>query len=591
LTLSENPAYTHNTQTPGARQFSRSPNRKERFVKKPLSIAICLALLCGVSSLQSPAQIGSSVGNVLTGKKKPPSVSQLANLTENDKERVAKIEATPEIQRAIQEEWDETRRADLQMAYSINLTENWGVIQDNVRDDSFDRQRLYSNPIVQSFVNHLGQRLIPKGSVNTYTFRVLYDPIPKVLTLSTGTVYVSTGMLAVLDNESELSYVLAHEIAHVEKRQAWQRIHDKIVGDELDKEKAEKEKMITDVATTVLGVGAGGMLIPLRGAGSLLGGLAGGTSGLTISHYFIHPHLEPTKWETQEEDEADELSARYMMDQGYDPRESLHVYSTLEMLAQQDSRVGLGFIGDPKHVKERETHLQTMMDGPLRAEISGRAKDQKFVGNGREFTPMLAMSKRDNGILAMDFDLFTVAKKNLQDAIGQRPNDPTAHFYLAKLERETARTPEERQDALNHLTNALNLDSERGAIPAAHLEYAVELMEQDAPADQGQVTNELKAYVALYDRDRQQLPGNMNAVYDYLNDAGDAKWYLPAPWYTATQLGVGSTTIAADAVIRRATNTAPVIASPGATPVSTPGGSKAKPKATAKPASTTTASK
>ena len=62
-----------------------------------------------------------------------------------------------------------------------------------------------------------------------YTFRVLYDPIPKALTLSTGTIYISTGMLSVLDNEAELSYVLAHEIAHVEMRQAYMRIHDKIM--------------------------------------------------------------------------------------------------------------------------------------------------------------------------------------------------------------------------------------------------------------------------------------------------------------------------------------------------------------------------
>jgi predicted Zn-dependent protease len=557
-------------------------------VQKPLAVAFCLLLLCGVTLPQSSAQ-GNAVTNVLTGKKKPPSAAQLTNLTESDKERVAKIEANPEIQRAIQEQWDETRRADLQMAYSINLTENWGAIQDNVRDDSFDRQRLYSNPIVQNYINHLGQQLIPKGSANLYTFRVLYDPIPKVLTLSTGTVYVTTGMLSTLDNESELSYVLAHEIAHVEKRQAWQRIHDKVVGDELDNEKAEKEKMITSMATAALGVGAGGMLIPLR-AGALLGGFAGGASGLTVSHYFIHPHLEPTKWEAQEEDEADELAARYMMDQNYDAREALHVYTTLEKLTAQDSRVGLGFIGDAKHVKEREAHLQNLLDGPLRAEISAKAKDGKFAGNGRDFLPLLAMSKRDNGILAMDFDLFAVARKNLQDAVAQRPNDPTAHFYLAKLERETARTPEEKQDAMNHLTNALNLDSERGAIPAAHLEYAVSLMEQDTPADAGQITNELKAYVALYDRDRQQLPGNMPAVYDYLNDAGDQKWYLPAPWYTATQLGVGSTTIAADAVIRKATLTAPVIASPTTTAASTPAATKTKAKSPAKPP-TTTASK
>jgi hypothetical protein len=111
--------------------------------------------------LKLQAQAGSQVTDVLTGKKKGPSAQTLANLTENDKERLAKIEATPEIQQSIQSQWDEVRRADLQMAYSINLTENWGMIQDNVRDDSFDRQRLYSNPIVQSYVNHLGQRLVP----------------------------------------------------------------------------------------------------------------------------------------------------------------------------------------------------------------------------------------------------------------------------------------------------------------------------------------------------------------------------------------------------------------------------------------------
>ena len=71
--------------------------------------------------------------------------------------------------------------------------------------------------------------------------------------------------------------------------------------------------------------------------------------------------------------------------------------------------------------------------------------------SGPDFVPMISAVKRDNGILAMDYDLFAVAKLNLQGALQQRPDDAYAHFYLAKLERLTARTPEERQDALNHL--------------------------------------------------------------------------------------------------------------------------------------------
>ena len=54
-------------------------------------------------------------------------------------------------------------------------------------------------------MNHVGQRLVPRNSGNVYTFRVLYDPIPKALTLSTGTIYISTGLLSMLDTEGELA--------------------------------------------------------------------------------------------------------------------------------------------------------------------------------------------------------------------------------------------------------------------------------------------------------------------------------------------------------------------------------------------------
>ena len=52
----------------------------------------------------------------------------------------------PEVQDAIEQQWDALRRNDMQLAYGINLTANWGLSQDNLSGDSFDRQRLYSNP-------------------------------------------------------------------------------------------------------------------------------------------------------------------------------------------------------------------------------------------------------------------------------------------------------------------------------------------------------------------------------------------------------------------------------------------------------------
>ncbi len=520
-------------------------------MSRHLVFTLCALLFCGVSVPQSSAQ-ASQLNSILTGKQKKGQEGPI-DLSNVDKDKIARIEQMPEVQDAIQQEWDALRRNDMQLAYGINLTENMGLSQDSLTGDSFDRQRLYSNPVVQSYINHIGQRLVPKSSTNVYTFRVLYDPIPKALTLSTGTIYLSTGLLSMLGSEAELAYIEAHEIAHVELRQAYLRIRDKNVEVELAKEKAEKEKMITDVGSLVMGAGLGGAMIPLR-LGSVIGGSAGLATGMEVGHYFIHPQIEPVEWATREEDDSDDMAINLMIAQGYDPRDVNRLFTSLNQVVTADSRMGLGFMGSAPRIKERQAHLDSLFNGNLKAEIELRTKGKGFNANSPDFGPMISSVKRDNGILSMDYDLFAVAKRNLQGAAQDRPDDPYAQFYLAKLERLTARTPEERQDALNHLTTALKLDADRGAIPSAHLEYAVALMEQGDPANQGQVASELKAYVALAERDRAGLPSNMPLIYDYLTSSGDAKWYLPPQWYAAQLTNnPGFTTTAPDAVIRKAT--------------------------------------
>jgi cell division septation protein DedD len=322
---------------------------------------------------------------------------------------------------------------------------------------------------------------------------------------------------------------------------------------ELAKEKAEKEKIVSDVGSMVMGAGLGGAFIPLR-LGSMLGGSAGLATGMEVGHYFIHPQLEPVIWGTKEEDDADDMAVHLMLEQGYDPRQIEHLFNTLNQVVTADSRMGLGFMGSAPRVKGREAHLQTLLNGMLKADIELRSKGQGFKPNSPDFTPMVASVRRDNGILAMDFDLFAVAKRNLENAVSQRPDDASAHFYLAKLERLTARTPEERQDALSHLSTALKLDADRGAIPAAHLEYAVALIEQGDPGSREQISSELKAYVALSERDHAGLPANMQLIYDYMSTAGDSKWFLPPQWYGAQLTNnPGFTTTAPEAVIRKAT--------------------------------------
>jgi hypothetical protein len=55
---------------------------------------------------------------------------------------------------------------------------------------------LYDNPLVQDYVNRVGQSVAPPGSTKLYAFKVTLNPIPEARSLSTGTVYISSGLLS-----------------------------------------------------------------------------------------------------------------------------------------------------------------------------------------------------------------------------------------------------------------------------------------------------------------------------------------------------------------------------------------------------------
>jgi tetratricopeptide (TPR) repeat protein len=136
--------------------------------------------------------------------------------------------------------------------------------------------------------------------------------------------------------------------------------------------------------------------------------------------------------------------------------------------------------------------------------------------------------KRDNGVIALDYDLYDEARDDLDQAVKLRSNDPRAHYYLGQVMIATGRTPEEKQQAMGEFLQAIQYDADRGAYAEPHLEEALFQISQSDPALQDQVKKELKTYVALYQRQHGgQLPGNMYIIYDYFLLIGDKSWYMP----------------------------------------------------------------
>jgi Peptidase family M48 len=456
-----------------------------------------------------------------------PLLAQTATeYNDKDKKKLAEIAQRPEVIKRIQDTWDAHRRADMEFAFNVNQSSRLGEL--SVTELATFRQNfgeLYNNPVLLRYVNSLGQKVVPQGSPNLYSFRLLLDPVPRAEALSTGTIYISTGLVAMLDSEAQLAYVLGHEIAHVERRHTYNEIRNEILEEEFDKEKTAdvgKKRALFGVATALGGAAIGGAAGGYSGA--LIGGGIGAAGGL-LGGLLFRNKFQPTEWSAIYEDEADEAGLKYMLDQNYDAREIPRMYARLDNLVGRDSRVGLGFIGNPERTRQRQATITKLITSSYKADLDARMK-KGLVSSGPEFQLLMSALKRDNGVIALDYDLYAMAKDNLDDAVKLRSNDPRAHYYLGQVMIATGRSPEEKQQAMNEFLQAIQCDADRGAYAEPHLEEALFQLSQNDPSLQDQIKKELKTYVALYQRQHEgHLPSNMYILYDYFLLIGDKNWY------------------------------------------------------------------
>ncbi len=489
-------------------------------------------LFLGVFLLLFPPSGFGQFGVFKKKKKEQETVTStlIPQYSEKDLKKLEEIAQRPEVIERIERDWEAIRNVDMNRAYVINRTSNVGLRVDDrdIADFLAEYGSLYDNPILQNYVNSVGQRLVPTDSPNLFAFKLLLDPVPRAETLTNGTIYVSTGLVALLDNEAQLAYVLAHEIAHLENNHHYKELRQSVLEEVLWEEKqesAEKKAKWFTLATTIGGGIAGGLA---KGANGAVWGSVGGLVGGSIASGFLFRNkFRRNDWSTVNEDEADEIGLELMIWQKYDAREVPKAYARLSTLVSRDARIGLGFMGNPGRVKARVDHVKEVLDGDLKS-VLDQLLDEGAVGSTPNFSLLMAALKRDNGVIALDYDLYPMARANLEDALAIRSNDPRTHYYLGKVYAQTGREQEEKQQAINHFLKAIQYDAERGSYAEPHLQKALFLIDDNSPAHQAEIQEELKTYVRLYQRQHGgALPANMHIIYDYFLLSGESSYYVP----------------------------------------------------------------
>ena len=447
-----------------------------------------------------------------------------------------KYKGDPDFKDEVDERYEELLRDHAELAYKKNTTMT--SYMKTVNEDNWRMHiGLYDNLMVQNLVNRIGQKVVPESSEKLFAFKVLPDPVPMAETLATGTIYISTGMISLLDSEAQLAYVLAHEMAHVQYDH-WRERAMMGVGTEVYASDQQAKAAKIGAVVGIAGAVTGGILGGKGGGagGAILGALGGGALGYGVGEFLGQVLNRPliVNWDKIQEDQADDLALKQVLNTNFDVREVPKLYIALEKNVARDARVGLGFLGDRKRIGQRRANVQGLLEGAMKADIEAKLKAGTMVGDRAEFRNLMAELKRDNGIMAYYHDMFELARNNLRDALAVRDNDPAVHYFYGKVMTLTGRNPSELKEASDSFIKAANLDF-RNQNYGSSIHAAISMMGETRSGNEKQIVSSLDNYVTNYAKwvleanQMRLFPPNLDTVYEYMRLYGDKGWRPKAP--------------------------------------------------------------
>ncbi|MCY7346473.1 MAG: M48 family metalloprotease [Pyrinomonadaceae bacterium] len=452
-------------------------------------------------------------------------------------------------------EFRRLQREHAKRAFEINTLDSDDEAVTFAGDKIPTEDTLYDNLLAQDYVNRVGQSLVPEKSERRFGFKITSNPMPDARSLSTGTIYVSTGLLSLVDNEAQLAYILSHEIAHIE-RDHWKQ-------DVLVAKWVEEATKSQEMKAGIIGAVGGGLLGAFGGKG-LGNAVSGAYFGAGIAQFVVKlVDNKSFEWSLAQEDEADRLALNYMLNRNYDVRETQTFYETLKTAAIEDPRIELDRFADRERTEERRKAVSAVINSTDSSQLSKtligasnlrgkslsmdrntavvlsrvqkneakmaddiklKVQNGELIAGDGEFENIMATLKRDNGVSAFYYDMYKLAARNLSQSLAIRSDDATAYFFYGKVLKLTARKPGEKEQALQMFAKAIELDR-RGTNPQARLYYALTKMSGRTTNNVQEVGSDLKQYVEMFQRmNAGALPPNMSIIYDYLQEAGDSNW-------------------------------------------------------------------
>ena len=191
----------------------------------------------------------------------------------------------------------------------------------------FDRKpHVIKDSRIQRYVQSVGESLVPDYAIRDMDFRFYVIDNESINAFASrsegssrirGSVYVTTGLLEVMENEAQLAAVLGHEIAHITQEHL---------------SRGAGKRLWTTLA---LSIAEAAIVEGLDGAGEIFAGIGLGLAGSALINGYSRNF----------EDQADRVGLRYMYEAGYDPMQAPRVWQVFTQHTPDQNKVANFFYG------------------------------------------------------------------------------------------------------------------------------------------------------------------------------------------------------------------------------------------------------
>src|SRR5205085_9774532 len=222
---------------------------------------------------------------------------------------LAEVQQQPSSAPAVSQTQSPTAQSPATQDFKFGKSDLELLEQVNILDRRFERDGLVlEDDATNAYLKRIGDLLVPRGvklENVVWKVRALRDPVPNAFALPNGSVYITTGLLALMDNESVVAAVLAHELTHVMRRHAY-----------LENRSNRKKFLTMNIIATV-------------GAFNPVGGVAGAAMMIitTVAPFLVIATI--FGYSRELEKEADLKGAELMANAEYPPEEMVNALKLL----------------------------------------------------------------------------------------------------------------------------------------------------------------------------------------------------------------------------------------------------------------------